>query len=51
MHADKELDARINVMFALFGGLTLRRVLYPELQKDTITMALKPVIRTLLSPF
>ncbi len=48
---DKELDARINVMFALFGGLTLRRVLYPELQKDTITMALKPVIRTLLSPF
>lgn len=48
---DKELDARINVMFALFGGLTLRRVLYPELQKDTITMAIKPVLRTLLSPF
>lgn len=48
---DKELDARINVMFALFGGLTLRRVLYPELQKDTITMATKPVLRTLLSPF
>ena len=48
---DKELDARINVMFALFGGLTLRQVLYPELQKDTITMAIKPVLRTLLSPF
>ena len=48
---DKELDARINVLFAIFGGLTLRRTLYPELQKDTILLALKPVIRTLLLPF
>lgn len=48
---DKELDARINVMFAMFGGLLLRRTLYPELQKDTILLALKPVLKTLLSPF
>jgi TetR/AcrR family transcriptional repressor of uid operon len=48
---DKELDGRINVLFAIFGGLTLRRTLYPELQKDTILLALKPVIRTLLLPF
>lgn len=48
---DKELDGRINVLFALFGGLTLRRTLYPELQRDTILLALKPVIRTLLLPF
>jgi AcrR family transcriptional regulator len=48
---DKELDARINLLFAIFGGFTLRRTLYPELQKDTILLALKPVIRTLLLPF
>lgn len=48
---DKELDGRINVLFAIFGGLTVRRMLYPELQRDTILLALKPVIATLLQPF
>lgn len=48
---DKELDGRINVLFAIFGGLSLRRTLYPELQKDTILLALRPVLSTLLSPF
>ncbi|KXI28206.1 TetR/AcrR family transcriptional regulator [Paraglaciecola hydrolytica] len=48
---DKELDARINVMFAMFSGLLLRRTLYPELQKDTILLALRPVVKTLLTPF
>jgi TetR/AcrR family transcriptional repressor of uid operon len=47
---DKELDGRINVIFALFSGLLLRRTLYPELQKDTILLALKPALKTLLSP-
>ncbi|WP_416307416.1 TetR/AcrR family transcriptional regulator [Neptunicella sp. SCSIO 80796] len=48
---DKELDARINVMFAMVGGLLLRRFLYPELQKDTVLLALRPALKTLLSPF
>ena len=48
---EQELDARINVMFAMFGGLLLRRTLYPDLHKDTVLLALKPVLKTLLSPF
>ena len=49
--SEQELDARINVMFAMFGGLLLRRTLYPEINKDTLLLALKPVLKTLLSPF
>lgn len=48
---DKEIDARINVIFAMFSGLLLRRTLYPELQKDTVLLALRPALKTLLSPF
>jgi hypothetical protein len=48
---DKELDGRINVIFAMFSGLLLRRTLYPELQKDTVLLALRPALKTLLSPF
>jgi AcrR family transcriptional regulator len=48
---DQELDSRISVMFALFGGLMIRRVLNPQLDRDTVLIALKPVMRTLLTPF
>lgn len=48
---DKELDGRINVIFAMFNGLLMRRALYPELQKDTVLLALKPALKTLLTPF
>ncbi len=48
---EPELDSRISVMFALFGGLMIRRVLNPKLERDAVLIALKPVIRTLLSPF
>jgi len=48
---DTELDSRISVMFALFGGLMIRRVLNPQLDRETVLIALKPVIRTLLTPF
>ena len=48
---DKELDGRINIIFAMFGGLIMRQTLYPELQKDTILLALKPALKTLLLPF
>ena len=48
---DKELDGRINIIFAMFSGLLLRRTLYPELQKDTVLLGLRPALKTLLSPF
>lgn len=48
---EPELDSRISVMFALFGGLMIRRVLNPQLDRETVLLSLKPVIRTLLSPF
>lgn len=48
---ETELNARISVMFALFGGLMIRRVLNPALDRDNVLIALKPVLRTLLSPF
>ncbi len=48
---EQELDARINVIFAMIGGLSIRRTLYPELSKETILLALRPALRTLLSPF
>lgn len=48
---EAELDSRVSVMFALFGGLMIRRVLNPQLDRETVLIALKPVIRTLLSPF
>lgn len=49
--SEQELDGRINIIFALFGGLLLRRTLYPELQKDTLLLALRPALKTLLTPF
>lgn len=48
---EAELDSRVSVMFALFGGLMIRRVLNPQLDRETVLIALKPVIRTLLTPF
>jgi len=48
---EAELEARISVMFAMFGGLMIRRTLNPSLDRDTVLIALKPVIKTLLSPF
>lgn len=49
--SEQELDARINVIFAMIGGLAIRQTLYPELHKDTILLALRPALRSLLSPF
>lgn len=47
---EHELDSRIAVMFSLITGLTQRRVLHPELDKDTVLRAMKPVLATLLTP-
>jgi len=48
---EPELDSRISVIFALFGGLMIRRVLNPQLDRASVLIALKPVMRTLLTPF
>jgi len=47
---DTELEGRINVMFALFGGLTQRRVTNPELDQAALLAAMRLAIKTLLSP-
>lgn len=46
-----ELDSRINVIFSVMAGLLLRKVLYPELTEETVLIALRPAIKTLLMPF
>jgi len=46
-----ELESRINVIFSVMAGLLLRKVLYPELTEETVLIALRPAIKTLLMPF
>ena len=46
-----EIESRIEVMFAMMGGLTLRKTLNPTLDKATILLALRPAMRVLLVPF
>jgi len=49
--AEVELDSRINVIFSVMAGLLLRKMLYPELTEETVLIALRPAIKTLLMPF
>ena len=46
-----ELESRINVIFSVMAGLLLRKVLYPELTVETVLIALRPAMKTLLMPF
>ncbi|MBH0056820.1 TetR/AcrR family transcriptional regulator [Pseudoalteromonas sp. SWXJZ94C] len=48
---EAELDSRINVIFSVMAGLLLRKVLYPELTEETVLIALRPAMKTLLMPF
>jgi len=48
---EQELDSRINVIFSMMAGLLLRKVLYPELTEETVLIALRPAMKTLLMPF
>jgi AcrR family transcriptional regulator len=50
-HNELEIESRINVIFSVMGGLLLRKVLYPELSEETVLIALRPAMRTLLMPF
>jgi AcrR family transcriptional regulator len=46
-----QLESRINVIFSVMAGLLLRKVLYPELTEETVLIALRPAMKTLLMPF
>lgn len=48
---ERELESRINVIFSMMAGLLLRKVLYPELTEETVLIALRPAMKTLLMPF
>ena len=49
--SEQELESRINVIFSVMAGLLLRKVLYPELTEETVLIALRPAMKTLLMPF
>ena len=48
---ERELESRINVIFSMMAGLLLRKLLYPELTEETVIIALRPAMKTLLMPF
>jgi hypothetical protein len=48
---EEEIESRINVIFSVMAGLLLRKVLHPELTEETVLIALRPAMRTLLMPF
>jgi TetR/AcrR family transcriptional regulator, repressor for uid operon len=50
-HSEHEIDSRINVIFSVMTGLLLRKTLYPELTEETVLIALRPAMKTLLMPF
>lgn len=49
--SEREINARIEIMFAMIGGLLLRKTLNPDLDKEGLLIALRPAIKTLLLPF
>ncbi|GHF99870.1 TetR/AcrR family transcriptional regulator [Thalassotalea marina] len=49
--SEREINARIEIMFAMIGGLLLRKTLNPNLDKEGLLIALRPAIKTLLLPF
>lgn len=50
-HSEQELESRINVIFSVMAGLLLRKMLFPELTEETVLIALRPAMKTLLMPF
>ena len=49
--SEEEIESRINVIFSVMAGLLLRKVLHPELTEETVLIALRPAMKTLLMPF
>jgi AcrR family transcriptional regulator len=45
-----ELESRIEVLFALFGGIRIRALKNPALRRDALIAVLRPVVRMVLTP-
>jgi TetR/AcrR family transcriptional regulator, repressor for uid operon len=45
-----ELDCRIEVVNAIFSGLLIRALMNPSLKREGVIAALRPVLRTALTP-
>jgi TetR/AcrR family transcriptional regulator, repressor for uid operon len=45
-----ELDARMEVINAIFCGLLIRALVNPSLEREALIAALRPVLRVVLSP-
>ena len=49
-HCDgAEIESRIEVLLALFGGMPIRRLMNPGLKRDALIAAIRPVVRTVLT--
>ncbi|MCQ8878658.1 TetR/AcrR family transcriptional regulator [Pseudoalteromonas shioyasakiensis] len=46
-----EIDSRIEVMFALMNGLLMRKILNPSIDKELLLIAVRPAMKTLITPF
>lgn len=46
-----EMDSRIGVIFTLFSGISIRRLLEPDLTAEQVLLAMKPALRAMLLPF
>lgn len=50
-HCDAdELESRIEVLCALFGGMRIRMLMNPALKRDALITAVRPVVRMVLTP-
>jgi len=47
----EEMDSRIGVIFTLFSGISIRRLLEPDLTAEQVLLAMKPALRAMLLPF
>lgn len=45
-----EVESRIEVLFALFGGMRIRALMNPALKRDALIAAIRPVVRMILTP-
>ena len=46
-----EMDSRIGIIFTLFSGISIRRLLEPDLTAEQVLLAMKPALRAMLLPF
>jgi AcrR family transcriptional regulator len=50
-HCDAaDIESRIEMLLAIFGGMPLRTLMNPALNRDTLIAVVRPVLRVLLEP-